>query len=272
LPFDKENQFFTTYTQEIAAPRTDNLYNATHAVIADATTPFVVNAPTKPETSTTYQFGYRFLGEDLQAAAILWNSQVKNRIVSSYDPITNTYYDHNVQGVNFSGFDLEANYKILDGLTVYANAGYDRARITSNIQVQQDSSHNPLYAQTLNKQLTETPKWTLSGRVSYDITTWWNIGSGAKYVSRRNQSEDNNMFVPDYWTASLDSRISLDDLGLTNSDLRFNVDNIFNKHYFGSFSTVTCFTPDGSTPGCTSLAGASLGSPRTFSVALTVRF
>ena len=271
-PFGKENQFFGTYTQEIAAPKTDNLYNATHAVILDSTTPYVVNAPTKPETSTTYQLGYRYLGEDLQTAVILWNSQIRNRIVSSYDPITSTYYDHNVPGVNFSGFDVEANYRILDGLTAYANAGYTHARITSNIQVQKDSSGNALYAQTLNKQLSETPKWTMSGRVTYDITGWWNVGVGAKYVSRRNQSEDNHMFVPDYWTANFDMRISLDDIGLTNSDLRFNVDNVFNKHYWGSLGTVTCFTPDGSTPGCTSLTYAYVGAPRTFSTALVLRF
>jgi len=273
MPFGKENQFFATYTQELAAPKNDNLYEATHAVITDITTPFVVNAPTKPETSTTYQLGYRFLGEDLQAAVILWNSQIKNRIVNSYDVLTNTYYDHNVQGVNFYGFDVEANYTILDGLTAYGDIGYDRARITSNIEVQKDSSGNPLYALTLNKQLTETPKWTMTGRVTYDITTWWNLGFGAKYVGRRNQSEDNNMFVPDYWTANLDTRVSLDDIGLTNSDLRLNVDNLFNKHYFGSLSTVTCFTPGTVfTAGCTSLAGANLGTPRTISGALTVRF
>jgi iron complex outermembrane recepter protein len=267
VPWGKENQFFATYTQEIAAPRTDNLYTATHAVITDVTTPWVVNAPTKAETSATYQFGYRYLGEDLQAAVILWNSQVKNRIVSSYDVFSNTYFDHNVKGVNFSGVDFEANWKATDALTIYANAGYDHARITENIQV------GGGFAQTLNKQLTEVPKWTMSGRATYDIVKWWSIGAGAKYVSRRNMSEDNNSFVPDYFTVNLDSRFYLDDLGLDNSSLRFNVDNLFDKHYFGSISNYTCYTPIApTTTGCTSQPYASVGSPRTFSAALTVRY
>ena len=282
LPFGTENQFFATYAQEIAAPRTDNLYTATHAVITDTTTPWVVNAPTKAETSATYQLGYRYLGDNLQAAVILWNSQVKNRIVSTYDAVTNSYFDHNVKGVNFTGVDVEANYRIIDGLVAYANVGYDHARITTNLDVGSTftdpttkvvTSFNGT-ALTLNKQLSETPKWTMSGRVAYDLTTWWNIGVEGKYVSRRNQTEDNNAWVPDYYTVNLDSRLNLDDLGLTNSDLRFNVDNVFNKHYFGSLGTQTCWTPvvGSATPGCTSYPYAYLGSPRTFSTALTIRY
>ena len=270
LPWGTENQFFSTFTQELAAPRTDNLYTAAHANIDDKTTPWVVNAPTKPETSTTYQFGYRYLGEDLQAALILWNSQVKNRIVSSYDELTATYFDHNVKGVNFSGVDIESNWKATDDLTVYANIGYDHARITENIRV------GGGYAQTLNKQLSETPKWTMSGRATYDITKWWNIGAGAKYVSRRNQTEDNNAWVPDYYTVNLDSRINLDDLGMVGSALRFNVDNLLNKHYYGSVSNYTCWTPalvgGTTTSGCTSTPYAYVGSPRTISAALTVNY
>ncbi len=282
LPFGKENQFFAAYAQEIAAPRTDNLYTATHAVITDTTTPWVVNAPTKAETSVTYQLGYRYLGEDLQAAVILWNSQVRNRIVSTYDAVTNSYFDHNVKGVNFTGVDVEANYRIIDGLMAYANVGYDHARITNNTDVGATFTDPITFvvtsfsgtALTLNKQLSETPKWTMSGRLTYDITGWWNVGVGAKYVSRRNQTEDNNAWVPDYYTVNLDSRVNLDDLGLTNSDLRFNVDNVFDKHYFGSLGTQTCWTPvvGSATPGCTSYPYAYIGSPRTFSTALTFRY
>ena len=61
---------------------------------------------------------------------------------------------------------------------------------------------------------------------------------------------------------------------MTNSSLRFNVDNVFNKHYFSSLSNYTCWTPmAGATmSGCTSLPYAYAGSPRTFSTALTIRY
>ena len=124
-------------------------------------------------------------------------------------------------------------------------------------------------ADTLNKQLSETPKWTLSGRATYDLTKWWNIGVDAKYVSRRNMTEDNNIFIADYYTVNLDSRIDLEDIGLTGSSLKFNVDNLFDKHYFGSIGSYTCFS---TMSGCTSVPYANIASPRTFSTALVLRY
>ena len=267
MPFGKENQFFGSYTQEIAAPRTDNLYQSTCLSGDSPCTHYGTFAATKPETSTTYQFGYRYLGDNLQAAVILWNSQVKNRIVSSFDLDTNTYFDHNVPGINFSGVDFESNYQVTDDLSVYADAGYDHARIISNITVGGGA------APTLNKQLSEVPKWTLSGRVQYAITSDWKIGIDPKYTSRRNQTEDNNAFVPDYYTVDADLTYDLDKLGMTNSSLRFDATNIFDKHYFGSLGTQTCWTPVApTTSGCTSFPYAYLGSPRTFQITLTAKY
>ena len=263
-PFGSENQFFATYTQEIAAPRTDNLYLSALTVPTDGNSPWTAFAATKPETSATYQLGYRYLGEDIQASVVLWNSQVKNRIVSTYDYVTSTYFEHNIPGINFSGVDFESNYKITDDLTLYANASYDRARITTAIAVANST------ADTLNKQLSETPKWTLSGRATYNLTKWWSIGASTKYVGRRNMTEDNNVFVPDYYTVNLDSRVRLDDIGLEGSSLRFNVDNLFDKHYFGSIGSYTCFVVGKS--GCTSVPYANIASPRTFSVVLTATY
>jgi iron complex outermembrane receptor protein len=259
-PFGNEHQFFSTYTQEIAAPRTDNLYTSAHIDATSTTSPWTAFAATKPETSTTYQIGYRYLGEDIQASLVWWNSQVRNRIVSTYDTVTATYFDHNIPGINFSGFDLESNYKVTDDLTLYANAGYDHARITTNITVGGGA------ASTLNKQLSETPKWELNGRATYNITNWFNIGASVHYVSRRNMTEDNNVFVPDYYTVNLDSRVKLDDLGVPGSSIKLNVDNLFDKHYFGSIGSYTCFS---AMTGCTSVPYANIGSPRTISVTLS---
>ncbi len=263
LPFDKENQFFGSYTQEIAAPRTDNLYQSVCTSNSNPCTSYTTFTSTKPETSTSYQLGYRYLGENLQAALILWNSQVKNRIVSSFDLDTNTYFDHNVKGINFSGVDFEFNYKATDELNLYANAGYDHARITSDIPV------GGGFAPTTNKQLSETPKWTLRGRVQYAVIPELRFAIESEYTSRRNQTEDNNAFVPDYYTVNADVAYDLDKLGLVGSSLRLNVDNLFDKHYFGSLGTQTCWTPGTQTSGCTSFPTAYLGSPRTLQLTLT---
>ncbi|MDB5733597.1 MAG: TonB-dependent receptor [Alphaproteobacteria bacterium] len=267
LPLGDEHQFFSSYTQEIAAPRTDNLYQSvctatTPAGVCTSYSPF---ANTKPETSTSYQYGYRYMTSDLQLALIQWNTQVKNRIVSSFDQITNTYFDHNVPGINFWGTDLEGNY-FLGDWGFYANASYTRARIISNIPVGGGA------APTLNKQLSETPKWSTAGRVTYKIDDEVNFGLGAKWVSRRYQTEDNNAFVPDYYTVNADVNWNLSRFGFPDSSLRLNVDNLFDKHYFSSVGTQTCWVPNGSFSGCTSYPTAYEGSPRTAQVTLTARY
>jgi iron complex outermembrane receptor protein len=263
LPFGDEHQFFGSYTQEIAAPRTDNLYQSQK----DASGKYTTFLNTKPETSTTYQLGYRYLTDSLQTSVVLWNSQVKNRIVSSFDQTTNAYFDHNVPGVNFWGVDFESNWSVTDKLSLYANAGYDRARIISDIPVGGGS------APTYDKQLSEVPKWTLSGRAQYAIFSDLRVGAGIKYVSRRNQTEDNNAFVPDYFTVNADVNYDLDLFGMKTSSLRLNVDNLFDKHYFSSLGTQTCWTPLSGqvVSGCTTIPYAYLGSPRTIQVTLTTR-
>ena len=262
LPFGEEHQFFTTYTQEIAAPRTDNLYQSQK----DANGNYSTFLNTRPETSTTYQAGYRYLSPEVQGSLVLWNSQVKNRIVSSFDQITNAYFDHNVPGINFWGVDFEGNWKATDDLTLYGNAGYDRARIISNIPV------GGGFANTYNKQLSETPKWTMTGRADYALFEYLHFGVSAKYVSSRPQSEDNNAVVPDYYLIGADVTFGLDMFGLDNWFLRFNADNLFNKHYFSSVGTTqTCWQPVTNFNGCTNYPTAYIGSPQTFQVTLTAR-
>jgi iron complex outermembrane receptor protein len=268
MPFGNMHQFFGSYTQEIAAPRTDNLYQSvcTATNAANQCLNYTSFANTRPETSTTYQGGYRFLESDLQLAAILWNTQVKNRIVSSYDQITNTYFDHNVPGINFWGVDLEGNYLLNDQWTLYGNASYTRARIISDIPVGGGN------APTLNKQLSETPKWSGTARVTFRPIEDLTLGASVKYVGKRYQTEDNNAFVPDYYTVNADINYSLGVLGYPESSLRFNADNLFNKHYFGSVGTQTCWVPDGHFNGCTSYPTAYEGAPQTFQVTLTARY
>jgi iron complex outermembrane receptor protein len=59
---------------------------------------------------------------------------------------------------------------------------------------------------------------------------------------------------------------------MPGSSIRFNADNLFNKHYFGSVGTQTCWFPTGSLNGCTSYPTAYEGAPQTFQVSLVARY
>jgi len=129
-------------------------------------------------------------------------------------------------------------------------------------------------APTYNKQLSETPLWSATGRVVYRPFDALSLGASAKYVGKRFQTEDNNAWVPDYYTLNVDIEYRLDGFGLPNSLIRFNADNILDKHYFGSVGTQTCWTPVNGqqTNGCTTMPFAYEGAPRTFQVSLVARY
>jgi iron complex outermembrane receptor protein len=265
-PFGDEHQFYAAYTQELAAPKTDDLYSstvtgytATNAKIYDAF------EHTKPETSTTYTLGYRFTSDVLDLATALWNTQVKNRIVSSWNEEQRISTHVNVPGINFSGWDFDANYRPFDDLSFYASATYTGARNTTDLEIADNT-----FALTAGKQFVDTPKWMFSGRVQYNLLPELKLGVDAKYVGGRYASEDDNIHVPDYFVGNADVTYDLDKFGMENSSLRLNIDNMLDKSYYGRISsTRLCYTGAGS---CKSGASVKVGAPRSVTLALTVRY
>ncbi|MBU6297143.1 MAG: TonB-dependent receptor [Alphaproteobacteria bacterium] len=264
-PFGEDHQFYINYTQELAAPRTDYLYSSTGSIYTgNPITYYTAFENVKPETSTSYIVGYRFTGETVNASLALWNQQVKNRLVSSYDAVLDEYTDRNVPGINYSGVDFDTSWQATDSLWVYGSGSYTSARLLANVPLSATTT-----ALTAGKQLSEVPKWTFAGRVQYKLFPGLNIGVGGKYVGKRFATDDNNVRVPDYFTANADVSYDLDALGMTGSSIRFNVDNMFDRKYYGSISSQTCYTGVGS---CKTNPYVNPSAPRTMTVTLTARY
>ncbi len=264
-PFGDQHYFYFNFTKELAAPRTDYLYTSTGSIYTGGTiSQYSAFENVKPETSTSFMIGYRFLSADFNASLALWNQQVKNRLVSSYDPDQGIYTDRNVPGVNYAGGDMDFNWQIIDDLNVYGSATYTSARLIANIPI-----NSTVTAMTAGKQLSEVAKWMFTGRVQYNVASWLHVGVGGKQVSKRFISDDNNLAVPGYFTMNANAIVDLDSIGMADSSLKFNVDNLWNRHYYGNLSTVTCWT---SQSGCTSRGYATPTAPRSFMVTLTGKF
>jgi iron complex outermembrane receptor protein len=273
LPWGKENQFFVSYAQEMAAPKTDNLYKSGKNAGSTVYTPFLF---TKPETSSTYMLGYRYFGENVQASVVFWNTQIHNRIVSSYDQDAKQYFDHTIGGANTDGIDAEVNANLTEHFSIDVNGSYDHSRITANIPIAGTYPGMSVagIAPTLNKELSDTPPWMLSGRAQYTLMDKFVFGFEGKFVGRRFATEDDKFRVPSYYTLNADVRYRLDDLGMTGSSILLNVDNITDKHYFSSIGTQTCWTPlaSASSASCTNYPYAYLGSPRTIQITLVAAY
>jgi iron complex outermembrane receptor protein len=118
-------------------------------------------------------------------------------------------------------------------------------------------------APTAGKMVAETPKWQYGGRVQYEIGPV-SVGVQGKHVGSRFATDVNDVKVKGYNVIDLDARLGLEKLtGLKSTFLQVNLQNVFNKFYFGNLSTQIRASDN---------PNFSVGSPRTLSATLDVSF
>lgn len=235
LPWDDENQFFVTYARGFAAPRNDNLYSRQIVQV-------------RPETTNTYELGYRYQGSAVLGTATLWRTDFFNRIVSAWDDEQDIATDRNVGKVDLWGIDAAMGVEPARGLSIYATASYNHSRMRRDIQLDATTM-----APTSGKSLVETPDITLGARLQYRVAALA-LGVQAKYTGYRWANDINTEKTGSYTLVDLDAAYDFQVHGSASS-IQLNVLNVFDKRYFGSIGT--------------SIAGAgsySAGAPRTLQV------
>jgi len=277
LDHQDTHQFFFAYATELSAPRTDNLYNGGVTGFGTPLVHYSSFAQVAPETSASYDLGYRYHGDSEHISITLWNTQYKNRIVSTFDANQGISIDHNIGPVNMAGVDVEAGADLDDQLSVFGTYSYDHSRVVNDLALGTTAlasvpapyyiQGGVLFAKTSGKQFVETPTHEATMRAQY-TAYGFRIGLSGKYVGTRPATENNDFLVPSYFTADADVTYDLGEFGWDNSYIKFNVTNIFDKEYYGSVGTSrSCFTYVAPTvAGCTSAPALVLGSPRTFQV------
>ena len=258
--FDTANMVYASYSEQLSAPRTDDLYTVSSA------TGSVTLDTVQPETSTNYEVGYRFQRSDILASVALWDSEFHNRIVSSYDPNTNLTIDRNVGNVRLYGVDAQVGAKPIEHLSTTAFFSYEKSRLEQNIAF--FSAGALVYEPLEGKQLVETPQIELGGRVQYEFFPGATIGLQGKYVGSRYVTDVNDLKVAGYTTFDLDMRYDLSHF-LPRSYIQFNATNILNKRYYGSLNSagsVDTGKPYGGSPY------ADEGAPRTATITLRAAF
>lgn len=257
--FGDGNQIYASYAESTSLPRTDNLYTVRR--LADGS---IGNATVQPETSSTFEGGYRFERPGLIASASLWRTQFENRIVQSYDPNLDLTIDRNVGQVKQWGIDASLGFQPTDYLLAFFSASYNDSEVQDNVALSPTT-----FALTKGKQLAETPNVTWSSRIEWEFVEGLTFGAQTKYVGERWVTDVNDLKVASYVTTDLDLRLELERFGYKNSNVQLNVINVFDKNYYGSLGTQTSATPG--TPGY-SRSFANVGAPRTVTLTLRAGF
>jgi iron complex outermembrane receptor protein len=242
-PWGDEHSIYTTYAKGFSAPRTDNLYSRNIVLVL-------------PETTNTYEIGYRYQASSVIATTAVWKTDFSNRIVSSYDQDQGISIDRNVGTVKLWGFDGSLGYEPVTGLTVYTSVSYVDSEIQDDVQLTATT-----FAPTGGKEVTETPDVTYSARVEYELAGF-KTGLQAKYVGHRWSTDTNDQGAPSYKTVDFDARYAFKFAGL-DSFLQFNVINVFDEKYLAGISTAI---------NSATTVRYTVGAPRTYQVSWEVAF
>ena len=263
--FDPANMVYVSYSEELSAPRTDDLYtvpNTSGVVSIDSV---------QPETSQNFEVGYRYQHSNVLASVALWDAEYHNRIVSSYDPNSGLTIDRNVGNVQLYGVDAQAGATFFESrLQTTAFFSYEHSRLQQDIVYNVGTVTTPVYLSEplVGKQLVETPEFELGGRVQYEIFPGATIGLQGKYVGSRYVTDVNDLKVAGYTTFDLDMRYDLSRV-FPRSYIQFNATNILDKRYYGSLNSagsIDTSKPFGGAPY------ADQGAPRTATVTLRAAF
>ena len=251
LPWDERTLFYVSYAEGLSAPRTDYLYNSQ---IQDV----------QPETTKSYDLGYRFMGDTVNVSSTLWMSQYDNRIVSAYDPDLGFSVDRNMGRVDLSGLDVALGVRPIESLSLYAAASYLHTEVKNDVQYSAT-----VYVPTEGKELVDSPDWTYSLRAEYHVGSL-TAGLQGKYVAERWTTDVNDESVPSYTVFDADVNYDLAGLGCDRCSLQLNVVNLFDKDYLGNIAT-TRFSADTS-KAYSGTTYFDVGAPRTVQFSVKASF
>jgi iron complex outermembrane receptor protein len=278
--FTPTQQIYANYSEAMSSPRTDNYYAVT---LSDTNTISVANP--LPELAKTMEFGYRYNTSKITASADIWQSKYDNRIVSSYDADTDTFFDRNVGKVDFKGAEAAIAWAPTSHYTLYSNVSYTDTKVLNDVPngkvktaLGTDTVGTILYIPLKGKQLVEVPKWMANLGGTYrphpDFLFAWN----AKYVGDRYSTDMNDDIAKGYLTIDGSARWNLPKLGPTKAGtyLQLNVINLTNRYYYGSISSATTVntlkTASGTTIVSAGTPSFNVGAPRTVMLSLHAQF
>ena len=247
------NQVYVNYSEALSAPRTDNYY----AVV-------FLNGEVKPanplpETNKTIELGYRFTSPTFTATADVWAQKYENRIVSSYDPASDSYFDRNVGNVDLKGFEASAAWAPTSSLSLFGGLTYTDTEILSDYASGATATVN-----TKGKALPEVPEWMATAGLTYKLSDFTFNLSG-KYVGKRFATDLNDLETPDYTVVNGSVRWDLPGLAFLKPGTyaQLNVINLTDEYYYGSIS---------STVAASNKPSFNVGAPRTVMLSLHTAF
>ena len=199
----------------------------------------------KPETSKSFDAGYRYVSGPLQVSLAGYHVNFENRLLQ-YNPCpTNLQQNpgcgnsfHNAGSVTTNGAELGVQWRPTSWLTWYNSVSYDKTTYDDNLNF--CTTTCILYA-TAGKQQVDTPKELISSVLTLKRDGFWASLQG-KYAGRRYYTYTNDQSFGGYTTFDLGLGYDFDAGPLKGAKLSLNITNLTDRHYVANFDN-SVFAP-----------------------------
>ena len=191
----------------------------------------------EPETSKTFEAGWRFRTGPVQGVAAIYYVKFENRLLGiSTGPgiVGNPTVLSNVGGVESKGFETVATWKINDAWSLFGSYAYNDSTYSDDVR---DPSTGAVTRAINGKTTPDAPKHLFNAELAYQQDGWF-AKLATHTTSKRFFTYTNDQSVPSVTTADLSAgyRFSGDGL-LKGLELQANITNLFDKQYISTIGS-----------------------------------
>ena len=226
---DAEKSVFFNVAENFRAPSNfvlSNLWTGGSVVNGTLTGATLRNPVVGIETSTNIDLGYRLQNKDTTFSGSLFHVNFKDRIASSWDPVSLTSLDFNVGNVTLKGAEIELGQKLNNNFSAYASMTYTQSSMEKDLKV-----NATLTEATAGKQMPDTPKMMAALALGYKEGPLSGLIS-AKHTGKAFSTLVNDQSMDAYTLWNLSVGYKLPGTAFFKSpEVRLNVDNLTNVEY-----------------------------------------
>jgi len=249
---------FGNYNMGLSVPGTDPLYDSLYI-------PEDQRARPVPETTDSFDAGFRYTNGRVQAQIAGWFTRYENRLASAFDPTARNgegaVVFRNLGRVDKYGVDASVSYAPTDNTLLYVFGSLNESEIADDVQTGFDDDGVAEFLAVGGNSESGTPSYSFGGRAQAAFGGF-EVGLQAKHTGPRWINDLNTDKAPSYTLVDFDLRYNIAELSNgTTAAIQVNITNIFDEYYVGFFG--------GSLDG---FGFAQIGAPRAGSVSLILGF
>ncbi|MES1197224.1 MAG: TonB-dependent receptor, partial [Pseudomonadota bacterium] len=190
----------------------------------------------QPETSRTYEFGWRFRFDTLRGSLAAYHVDFDNRLLTvALGPgiLGAPSGLQNVGGVKSEGIEAAGQWAFAENWSVFASYSYNHSTYQDDVR---DGDGN-LVAATSGKDTVDTPRNLFRAELSYDNGALY--GSlGLSYTDKRFFTYLNDQSVPSYTLGELTLGYRFSgDTWLNGTEVQFNATNLADEQYVSTIGS-----------------------------------